>query len=85
VEKAIEYCEKAMAVAKETVNRQNEGSGLGDIGKAYSDLGRVQKAIEYYEKALDIAREIDDRFNEGLWLGSLGNSYMKMRECNLFC
>ena len=40
-------------------------SGLGNLGLAYSDLGKPRKAIEYYEQALKISREIGDRRGEG--------------------
>jgi len=65
VEKAIEYYEKALEIAREIGDRQGEGADLGNLGNAYSDLGQVEKAIEYYEQALVIAQEIGDRQGEG--------------------
>ncbi len=72
VEKAIQYYEKALAIAQEIGDRRNEGNWLGNLGLAYSDLGQVEKAIQYYEKALAIAQEIGDRRGEGAWLNNLG-------------
>ncbi|CAG0974305.1 Transcriptional activator NprA [Methanosarcinales archaeon] len=73
--KAIEYYEKALAIAHEIGDRRGEGADLGNLGNAYSDLGQVEKAIEYYEKALAIAHEIGDRRGEGTHLGNLGLAY----------
>jgi tetratricopeptide (TPR) repeat protein len=74
VDKAIEYYEQALVIAREIGERRNE-NWLGNIGNAYYQLGQVDKAIEYYEQALVIAREIDERRNEGNWLGNLGSAY----------
>ena len=74
-EKAIEYYEDALVIAREIEDRRGEKADLGNLGAAYSDLGQVEKAIEYYEDALVIAREIGDRRGEGNRLGNLGNVY----------
>ena len=68
--KAIEYHEKALAIAREIGDRRAEGAALGNLGIAYEDLGDARKAIEYYEQALAIAREIGDRRGEGAALGT---------------
>jgi tetratricopeptide (TPR) repeat protein len=78
VEKAIEYHEDALAIAREIGDRRTEGNVLGNLGNAYSDLGQVEKAIEYHEDALVIAREIGDRRGEGADLGSLGLAYSNL-------
>ncbi|HUV83226.1 MAG TPA: tetratricopeptide repeat protein, partial [archaeon] len=60
VEKAIEYYEKALVIAREIGDRRGEGADLGNLGNAYRNLGQVEKAIEYYEQSLMIGREIRD-------------------------
>ncbi len=75
VEKAIQYYEKALAIAQEIGDRRGEGNRLGNLGNAYRNLGQVEKAIQYYEKALAIDKEIGDRRGEGNRLGNLGNAY----------
>jgi tetratricopeptide (TPR) repeat protein len=74
-QKAIEYYEQALVIAREIGDRHGEGNQLGNLGIAYRDLGQVEKAIKYYEQALVIAREIGDRRREGIWLGNLGIAY----------
>jgi tetratricopeptide (TPR) repeat protein len=48
---------------------------LGNLGSAYSGMGRNREAINYTKQALEIAREIGNRQSEGVWIGNLGNSY----------
>lgn len=64
-----------LSVVREIGDRGGEGTVLGNLGSAYSDLGRVEEAIEYYEQALSIAREIGDRGEERRHLGNLGIAY----------
>ncbi len=73
--KSLEYYEKALKIAQDIGNRQNEGASLGSIGNTYHYLGQVERAIEYYEQALAISREIGDRRGEGARLGNLGLAY----------
>jgi tetratricopeptide (TPR) repeat protein len=68
---AIECGEQALAIARETGNRNDEGLWLGNLGSSYADLGQTQQAIAHYEQALAIARETGNRNNEGWWLGNL--------------
>jgi tetratricopeptide (TPR) repeat protein len=75
VEKAIDYYEQALAIAREIGHRQMEGNSLGNLGNAYSVLGQVEKAIASFEQALAIAREIGHRQGEGNRLGNLGLAY----------
>ena len=72
---AIEYTQQALAIARETGNRINEGLWLGNLGASYADRGQTQKAIEHYQQALAIARETGDRDGEGTQLGNLGGRY----------
>ena len=74
-QKAIEHYQQALAIARETGNRGDEGAWLGRLGGSYATLGQTQKAIEYYQQALAIARETGERGSEGSWLGNLGGSY----------
>jgi len=80
VEKAIEYHQKALLIAREIGHRQVEGKHLGNLGNAYSNLGQVEKAIECYEQTLLIAKEIGNRLGEGIWLGNLGNAYSNLKQ-----
>jgi tetratricopeptide (TPR) repeat protein len=78
--KAIEYYEKALAVAREIGDKSGQGNALGNLGIAYKNLGEARKAIEYYEKALAVAREIGDKSGQGNALGNLGIAYKNLGE-----
>jgi tetratricopeptide (TPR) repeat protein len=92
VQMAIEYYQQALAIhqairevfrkgsSEWTTARRGEGQDLGNLGNAYSSLGRVQTAIKYYKQALAIHQEIGDQHNEGIWLGSLGTAYAELGE-----
>jgi tetratricopeptide (TPR) repeat protein len=77
-QKAIEYHERALAIAKENSNRQSEGIVLGNLGVAYISLGQVQTAIDYYEQSLKIARKTGTRQLEENNLGNLGLAYISL-------
>jgi tetratricopeptide (TPR) repeat protein len=80
VERAIEYYEQALKIAREIEDRKGEGADIGNLGIAYCSLGQVERAIEYYEQAIKIAREIEDRRQEGNNLGNLGSAYYSLGE-----
>ena len=42
------------------IDRRGEGTALGNLGNANTDLGDARRAIGYYEQALAIRREIGD-------------------------
>ena len=56
-------------------DRRLASISAGNLGNAYSDLGRIAEALDCYQQALAIDREIGDRRGEGVDLGNLGNAY----------
>ncbi len=76
----IRWQETALHAARQLHDRRGEGTHLGNLGNAYSDLGEVRTAIDYHEQALAISREIGDRRGEGNALGSLGIAYKNLGE-----
>ncbi len=72
---AFAYYEQALKIARQTGDRDDEGTWLGNLGNCYSETGEVARAIEHYEQALKIARETGNLGNEGNWLGCLGICY----------
>ena len=66
--KAIEYHEQALKISREIGDKRGEGTALGNLGMAYSDLGEPRKAIEYHEQALKIsARSETGGVKENAW------------------
>ena len=73
--RAVEHYQQALAIARETGDRDSEGSWLGGLGACFADLGQAGRAVEHYEQALAIARKTGDRRSEASWLAAIGNSY----------
>ena len=73
--KSIVCSEKALRIARDIGDRQNEGALLGNFGLAYTHLGKVEKAIECFKQALVASRAIGNRRGEGNCLGNLGIAY----------
>ncbi len=76
----IRWLEAQLAAARQLKRRDGEGTALGNLGMAWSDLGGTRKAIEFFEQSLAIAREIGDRRGEGNALGNLGVAYENLGE-----
>lgn len=77
-EKAIEYSEEALKLARENRNRSEEGNICINLGSVYYNLGRYEKAIEYREQALTVFRDIKDRAGEARALNTLGSTYSSL-------
>ena len=79
-DKAIDYYEQRLVIAREIGDRRGEGNALGNLGIVYKNLRETDKAIEHHGQALVISREIGDRRGEGNALGSLGIAYSVLGE-----
>ena len=58
---AIDLHTQALAIARDTGNRQREGNQLNNLGNCHFRLGEYRQAIDLYTQALAIARDIGDR------------------------
>ncbi len=72
---ATNFYQQSLTIARETGDREGEGTALGSLGNTYRRLGNYAQAIESHQQHLTIAREIGDRRGEGIALGSLGSVY----------
>jgi tetratricopeptide (TPR) repeat protein len=50
----------------------------GNLGSAYSQIGKIQEAIQHTKQAIEMARNAKNRQAEGTWLGNLGIYYFKL-------
>jgi tetratricopeptide (TPR) repeat protein len=75
VEKAIDYYEQALAIAREIGHRQGEGNHLGNLGNAYRALGQVEKARKCLQQSLAIFEAINSPHADLVerWLAELEN------------
>ena len=74
-QKAINYHNQSLSIAKEVGDRVGEGRAYGNLGNAYRSLGKFQEAINYHNQDLSISQEVGDRAGEGRAYGNLGNAY----------
>jgi len=77
---AIGRYERVLAYARGHAHDRLEGFALGNMGKAYADLGEYRKAIGLYERALEILRRIGDVQGEGSYLSTMGRAYCNLGE-----
>ena len=60
-DKAIEYYDQALQIARTAQDGLQETRTLNHLGKSYFSLNRLDKAGENYQQALLIARRLQDR------------------------
>jgi tetratricopeptide (TPR) repeat protein len=70
---AIDYCERALAGARDLGERNWEAATLHSLGYIHHQLGSYRQAIRCYERSVDLCRELADRYNEAGTLDSLGD------------
>jgi len=76
--KAMDYYNKALAVARENNNRSDEGRWLANLGFAKNVMKDYLEAISLLEEALSIARETNDKRGEGSRLEGLAHAHYKL-------
>jgi tetratricopeptide (TPR) repeat protein len=77
-EKAIDYYQKSLNIARGVSNPKWQGTTLRNLGIAYLSQGDYTQAIKYQEQreqSLAIAKSMQDRQGEGQALGNLGIAY----------
>jgi tetratricopeptide (TPR) repeat protein len=75
---AIDLHTQALAIARDTGDRQLEAIALGGLGKCDASLGNYRQAIDLHTQALAIARDIGAAQREGNQLGNLGNCHLDL-------
>jgi len=76
----ISWFETGLVAARMMKYRNAEGTALGNLGAAYSQLSETRKAIKFHNQALMINREIGDKSGEAINRGNLGNAYLNLGE-----
>ena len=81
-EKAIEYLNLYLKIAKGVGDKHGKGVVYGNLGNAYFRLGDFKKAIEYHNLDNKTAKEVEDKHGEGSAYGSLGSAYLSLGDFN---
>ena len=79
-ERAIQYHERHLKIAKEVGDKAGEGKSYCNLGNAYHSLGDFERAIQYHERHLKIAKEVGDKAGEGKSYCNLGKAYCNLEE-----
>ena len=73
--KAMDYCDKALALAEKIDDRLNASKILIILGNLHSDLGNEGLSKDCYLRALPVLEEVGSRPNMAILLGNLGCTY----------
>ena len=71
-ERAMSFCERALAGARELGETQSESVSSSSLGYIHHKLGDLPRAAACYERTSALGREIGDRYNEAYGLEYLG-------------
>ncbi|NJM93804.1 MAG: tetratricopeptide repeat protein [Cytophagales bacterium] len=74
-EKALEYAQQALAVARRIDYRRGEASALNNIGVSLRNKGEYEQALDHYYQALKILEEENDEEGLALTLANIGTIY----------
>ncbi|KAF0245528.1 MAG: TPR-repeat-containing protein, partial [bacterium] len=73
----VTLLQRALVAASILKDPDMESTHLGNLGIAYSDLGKITIAIDHYKKSLEIQKKIGDRQGESSSLVVLGQAYAR--------
>ncbi|HET7017796.1 MAG TPA: tetratricopeptide repeat protein [Streptosporangiaceae bacterium] len=72
-QQALEYCERAVAGARDLGERNWESYAAGSLGFIHHQLGDYPQAADWYERAAVLCREVGERYFEANSLECLGD------------
>jgi DNA-binding SARP family transcriptional activator len=75
---AIDYFEQAMAIHRETGDRQGQAQAANNLAFHYRLLGRHEDAAATLLDALDLKRQVGHRYGESIALCNLGEAYLEL-------
>ena len=71
----VQSLSRALAIARETGDRQSEELWLGSLGVVHQRLGQLDQAVDCFQGAMAAARELGDGESEWAWRRNLGDTY----------
>ncbi|MBE9078016.1 tetratricopeptide repeat protein [Romeria aff. gracilis LEGE 07310] len=77
-EQAMEFYERALALAKLNHNSTGQARSLSNMGDSLHRCGKSVQALDFYEQALTLYREDKDGWGEELVFGKLGLVYYSL-------
>ena len=58
LDRALEYHQKSLAIAKQLGNKEVMANQYGNLGVVYQTRGELDQAIEYWEKSLALFQQV---------------------------
>ncbi|EDQ84438.1 uncharacterized protein MONBRDRAFT_39276 [Monosiga brevicollis MX1] len=80
VEKAIDYYKTALEITVSQKDKAGEGRAVGNLGNAYTAIGKYQEAITYHNRRLKLAEEANDLPARARACGNLGNAFSALAD-----
>lgn len=77
-QKSIDFGNRALELARESGDRNQEAKALGNMGTAYRVLDKYPEAVEYHKRALLIFEELGDRKSIAMQLRHRAIDYWSM-------
>jgi tetratricopeptide (TPR) repeat protein len=74
-ERALDYYQQQLELARRVNNHQAEAQAIGGLGEIEGAKRNYSESIAFFQQQLDIAREICDRKQEGYALSCLGSAF----------
>ena len=75
VQKAIEYHNLQLNIARELKDKAQEGHAYGNLGNDFIALGDLKKSIEYHMLDLTISEEVENTMGKGRAYSNLGVAF----------
>lgn len=78
--RALEFGNKAVALARKTGNKESEINGLINLSESYGRLGNIEKQYELLQQVLPLAKTGGDNMQIGSAYNSLGDYHRKKEQ-----
>jgi CHAT domain-containing protein len=76
--RAIESCQKAIAIAQDLKDRNMEAVSIGNLGLIYSNQGNYTQAIEAFQKAKTISQELKQPDSVSNMTSAIAQTYQRL-------
>jgi two-component system, NarL family, sensor kinase len=82
-DKAIQYGNKAVALARKLDDKSSLATGLSNLGLSYSETDRLQEAKKIFREALEIAETTNNKSIQAIVLNNLSDIAIKESQFDL--
>ncbi|MEW5843527.1 MAG: tetratricopeptide repeat protein [Bacteroidota bacterium] len=78
--KGFDYLYKGLKAAEMSGNKKRIAVLSGNLGNAYSSIGRYDDALNFYQTSLKLCNEINDKPNIAIWYDNIGLVYTAKKQ-----